>query len=67
MKSGGIAMDNKNNGLVSNSIVALIIALGLIASSAIVSNSLIEIKGAKNSIIVTGSAKQQIKIGRAHV
>lgn len=53
-------MDNKNNGLVSNSIVALIIALGLIASSAIVSNSLIEIKGAKNSIIVTGSAKQQI-------
>jgi len=53
-------MDYNKSNLISNGTVAIIIALGLIASSAIVSNSLIEIKGAKNSIVVTGSAKQQI-------
>jgi len=42
-------------------IVASILALGLIISSFIVSNSMVKLKAASNTITVTGSAKQQIK------
>jgi len=42
-------------------IVAAILALGLIISSFIVSNSMVRLKMAGNTITVTGSAKQQIK------
>lgn len=53
-------MNEFNNKLMANSIVAIIIMIGLIVSSAIIADSLIQIKGAKNSIVVTGSAKQKI-------
>jgi uncharacterized protein len=42
-------------------IVASILALGLIISSFIISNSMVKLKMAGNTITVTGSAKQQIK------
>lgn len=42
-------------------IVAAILALGLIISAYIVSNSMVRLKAASNIITVTGSAKQQIK------
>ncbi|CFX68439.1 Uncharacterised conserved protein UCP029033, periplasmic protein [Syntrophomonas zehnderi OL-4] len=41
--------------------VAGILALGMILSSLIVSNSMVKLKMANNTITVTGSAKQQIK------
>ncbi|MGB5823842.1 MAG: SIMPL domain-containing protein [Proteocatella sp.] len=53
-------MNESNNKLLANSIAAIMIMIGLIVSSAIMADSLIQIKGAKNSIVVTGSAKQQI-------
>ncbi len=53
-------MNEFKDKLITNSIVAIIIVIGLIASSAIMADSLIQIKGAKNSIVVTGSAKQPI-------
>ncbi len=49
---------NKKSNLI---IVASILALGLILSSFIVSNSMVKLKTAGNTITVTGSAKQQIK------
>lgn len=41
--------------------IASILALGLILSSLIISNSMVKLKIAGNTITVTGSAKQQIK------
>lgn len=41
--------------------VAAILALGMVLSSLIVSNSMVKLKIANNTITVTGSAKQQIK------
>lgn len=41
--------------------VACVLALGLILSSVVLSNGLVRIKTAGNTITVTGSAKQQIK------
>ncbi len=40
--------------------LATIIVIGVIVSAMILGNSIIEVKGGSNSIIVTGSAKQQI-------
>lgn len=42
-------------------IVAAVLSLGLIISAFIVSNSMVRLKMANNTITVTGSAKQQIK------
>lgn len=53
-------MNDLRNKVVANSVVAIIIIIGLIISSVIITNSLAEIKGGGNRIIVTGSAKQQI-------
>ena len=41
--------------------VATILAMGLIISSLVVSSSMVKLKMAGNSIVVTGSAKKQIK------
>ncbi len=46
--------------ILANSILASIIVVGIITSSLIVGNSIVSVKGGNNSIIVTGSAKQQI-------
>jgi hypothetical protein len=43
-----------------NVIVAVILVIGAIVSSLILTNGLVEIKSTKTNIIVTGSAKQQI-------
>lgn len=46
--------------IIGNIIVALILATGIIVAGIIASNALIEIKSKRTSIVVTGSAKQQI-------
>ncbi len=48
------------NKSISNIIVALILTAGIITASVIAANSLVEIKSTQASIVVTGSAKQQI-------
>ncbi len=53
-------MDVEKRKIVSNTIIALIIVIGLIASSAIMANGVVKIKAGSNRITVTGSAKQQI-------
>lgn len=53
-------MDEFKNKIITNALLAGIIVIGLIISTMIVSNTLLEIKGTGNNIIVTGSAKQQI-------
>jgi len=46
--------------VITSSILALIIVIGVVASASILGNSIVAIKAGNNSIIVTGSAKQQI-------
>jgi len=46
--------------LIANAVLAGIIVIGVIISAMILGNSIVETKGGNNSIIVTGSAKQQI-------
>lgn len=53
-------MNDWKNRVAANSIVAIIIVIGLIASAVILANTLVEVKGSGNRITVTGSAKQQI-------
>jgi len=51
--------ENKHKTL-GYSIIAIILVIGAIISSIIVTNGIVEIKTARTNIIVTGSAKQQI-------
>ena len=53
-------MNQENKKIIAFVLIAVILAAGLIASTYIVTNGLVEIKG-NRSITVTGSAKQQIK------
>lgn len=53
-------MNESKHKTLSNIIIAVILAVGAILSSFIVTNGLVEIKSSRTSIIVTGSAKQQI-------
>ena len=53
-------MNEFKSKVVANSIVAVIIVIGIIVSSMVMANGIVEIKGSGNRIIVTGSAKQQI-------
>lgn len=46
--------------IIANSIIAIIITIGVIVSAVIIGGSIVSIKSGNNSIIVTGSAKQQI-------
>ena len=53
-------MNDSNLKLASSIAVALLIVAGIIVSTMILGNSLENIKGTGNTIIVTGSAKQEI-------
>ena len=53
-------MNEFKGKIITYSLVALIAALGIILSAAILTNGVTEIKGGGNKITVTGSAKQQI-------
>lgn len=53
-------MNQDNKKYIALVLVALILSAGLIASTVIATNGLVEIKGTR-SITVTGSAKQQLK------
>lgn len=53
-------MGEFKNKLALNSILAIIIVIGVITSSVVLSNAIIQIKGGDNRITVTGSAKQHI-------
>lgn len=53
-------MNEFKSRIAANLVLALIIVMGVIASSMILGDSLVEIKGTGNNIIVTGSAKQDI-------
>ncbi len=52
--------DNGSKKAISNIIVAIIIVIGVIASSMILINGVIEVKSDQTNIVVTGSAKQKI-------
>lgn len=54
-------MGEENNKKTVFIAVAVILALGLIISAAVVSNGFVKLKMAGNTIVVTGSAKKQIK------
>ncbi len=53
-------MNENKHRTIGNIIVALILATGFVASAFIGINGLVEIKSTRTSIVVTGSAKQQI-------
>jgi len=53
-------MNELKSKLTANSIVAIIIAAGLIVSAFIVADTIKDVKGSGNKIMVTGSAKQEI-------
>jgi len=53
-------MNENKHRTIGNIIVALILATGFIVAAFIGINGLVEIKSARTSIVVTGSAKQQI-------
>lgn len=53
-------MNEFKNKFIISVTIAVIIAAGLIASIAVAGGTLVEIKGSKNCITVTGSAKKQI-------
>jgi len=53
-------LNENNSKLIANAVLAGIIVIGVIISAMILGNSIVETKGGNNSIIVTGSAKQQI-------
>ncbi|HHV11274.1 MAG TPA: SIMPL domain-containing protein [Clostridiales bacterium] len=53
-------MNENKHRTIGNIIVALILTMGIIAASLIGVNGLVKIKSARTSLVVTGSAKQQI-------
>ena len=53
-------MNELHSKLTANSIVAIIIVVGLIVSAFIVADTIKDVKGSGNKIMVTGSAKQEI-------
>lgn len=53
-------MNETKNRTIGNIIVALILVVGIIVTAIIATNGLVEIKKNRTSIVVTGSAKQQI-------
>ena len=53
-------MNEFRNKIIADSVLATIIVIGVIVSALIVGSSIVSVKGGNNSIIVTGSAKQQI-------
>lgn len=53
-------MDEFKNKLSTNIIIAIILVVGIVISSAIVTNGIVDIKTSRTNIVVTGSAKQQI-------
>lgn len=53
-------MNEFRNKIIASSVLATIIVIGVIVSALIVGSSIESVKGGNNSIIVTGSAKQQI-------
>lgn len=53
-------MNENKHRTIGNIIVALILTLGIIVAAIIATKGLIEIKSNRTSIVVTGSAKQQI-------
>ena len=53
-------MNEFRNKIITSSVLATIIVIGVIVSALIVGSSIESVKGGNNSIIVTGSAKQQI-------
>jgi len=53
-------MNEIKNKTLGNCIIAIILVVGAIVSSLIVTNGIVEIKTSRTNIVVTGSAKQQI-------
>ncbi len=53
-------MNENKNRTIGNIIIALIVMGGLIAASLIAVNGVVKLKSSETSIVVTGSAKQQI-------
>ncbi|MBN7772795.1 SIMPL domain-containing protein [Clostridium aminobutyricum] len=53
-------MNEWKNRIAANGAVAMIIVIGIIISSIILTNGIVEVKGNGDKIAVTGSAKQQI-------
>jgi len=53
-------MDELKNKVPTNIIIAIILVVGIVISSAIVTNGIVDIKTSRTNIVVTGSAKQQI-------
>lgn len=53
-------MNHLNKRSISNIIVAIILVIGIVISSFIVTNGFVNIKKSRSNIIVTGSAKKQI-------
>jgi hypothetical protein len=53
-------MNEFKSKVLASILLAIIIVIGVIVSASILGNSLVELKGSGNTIIVTGSAKQQI-------
>lgn len=53
-------MNENKSRTIGNIVIAIILTVGIVASAIIASNALIEIKSNRTSIVVTGSAKQQI-------
>lgn len=53
-------MNELRNKTLGNILIAVILVVGAITSSVIITNGLVTIKSSRTSIVVTGSAKQQI-------
>ena len=53
-------MNENKHRTIGNMIVALILAIGIVVAAMIAVNGMVEIKSNRTSIVVTGSAKQQI-------
>lgn len=53
-------MNEMNKRSISYILVAIILVIGAIGSSVILTNGIVKIKASKTNIVVTGSAKQQI-------
>lgn len=53
-------MNELKRKTINNSIVAIILVIGVIVSTLILTNGIVKIKSSRSNIIVTGSAKQQI-------
>ena len=53
-------MGEMNKKIVGNSIVALILVIGVLGAAGILTGGIVKVKSSKTNLIVTGSAKQQI-------